>query len=129
MTPGNGERSEAAASYREAARELARACRGLTRPADSRRVLSDLAGAQRSLEQALQALADWHRQTRPGLDYAEGRRGDGVAGVAAVVTELDLAVQQADGLRETLSRAERSSSVVTWFEEPEPDTESRSGGG
>ncbi|MBT1001925.1 hypothetical protein KIH31_04845 [Paenarthrobacter sp. DKR-5] len=110
---------EASHLLRDAARRLARSSRSFDRPADSQDVLRDLVETQACLEQTLEHLADWHRATDEGQHYAWTRE-DGTKGVAMTVTELDLAAQQCDGLRETLARAAGSNAVVAWYDEVRP---------
>ncbi|MCA4135309.1 hypothetical protein [Arthrobacter sp. M4] len=99
----------------EAARELAHAARALEVPSDSDAVLANLVDAQRSIGQVLGQLAEWHRSTMAGRHYAEGH-DESRRGVITAVMELDLAVQQADGLKETLTRAHGGNKVVRWFD-------------
>lgn len=66
-------------------------------------------------EQALELL---------GSGYAVGSevemQPDSTIGIMTTVTELDLAVQQADGLQETISRAYGGNAVIQWFDEVDP---------
>lgn len=49
---------------------------------------------------------------------------DSTIGVMTTITELDLAVQQAEGLQETISRAYGGNAVVQWFDEADqPETD------
>jgi hypothetical protein len=112
---------EASKRLRQDARRLADVVTRLDSPSSSYSLLGDLLDVQRSIEQVLRDLAEWHRRTTPGVHFAE-HHDESTAGVTTVVEQLDLAVQQAEGLQETLSRAYGGSSVVRWFdEEEEPD--------
>jgi hypothetical protein len=116
-----GDTVEASKRLRQDAQRLADVVTRLDTPSSSYSLLSDLLDAQRSMEQVMRELVEWHRRTMPGVHFAE-HHDESVAGVTTVVEQLDLAVQQAEGLQETLSRAYGGSSVVRWFdEEQEPD--------
>lgn len=86
-------------------------------------VLGNVLNAVRSLEVALGQLAEWHRGTEAGRHFHEGRDDSSTIGIMTTVAELDLAVQQADGLQETLSRAYGGNVVIRWFDEVEPSDE------
>lgn len=107
---------EASESLRQAAGQLADRITRLDSPSSSYHVVGSLLDAQRSIEQALRDLAEWHRRTIPGVHFAE-HHNESAVGVSTVVEQLDLAVQQAEGLQETLNRAYGGSSVVRWFDE------------
>ncbi|MFC9352941.1 hypothetical protein [Arthrobacter sp. NPDC057013] len=106
---------DASARLAAAAKDLARATRRLDQPSDSYAVFGDLLDAQRSLEQVLRQLAEWHRSTVKGVHYADHHE-ESTLGVMTASEELDLAAQQAEGLNETLSRAYGGTSVVRWFD-------------
>jgi hypothetical protein len=110
----------AAARLAQAAQDLARATRSLDAPSDSYSILGNLADTQRSIEQVLKQLAEWHRSTAAGRHFSEGH-DESTLGIMTAVAELDLATQQADGLQETLSRASGGNSVVRWFDEVDPE--------
>ncbi|WP_427134919.1 hypothetical protein [Pseudarthrobacter sp. S9] len=105
----------AAQRMEEAARQLAHSVRDLDSPSDSHPILGSLLDAQRSIEQILRQLADWHRSTSAGTHFSEGH-DESTLGIMTAVTELDLAVQQADGLQETIARAYGGNGVVRWFD-------------
>lgn len=107
---------EASDSLRLAAGELPELTVRLDRPSSSGQVLGALMDAQRSMEHALRELAEWHKGTLPGVHFPE-HHDESAAGVSIVVEQLDLAVQQAAGLQEMLSRAYEGSGVVHWFDE------------
>lgn len=107
---------DASRRLQEAARQLAHLTRRLGSPSSSYAIMGNLLDAQRSLEQILRQLAEWHRQTTPGVHY-RAHHDESALGVMTAVAELDLAAQQADGLQETMSRAYGGSSVVRWFDE------------
>ena len=88
----------------EAARQLAHETRNLEVPSDSYAILGDLVDTQRSIEQAIRQLAEWHRSVAPERHYTASH-DESTIGIMTAVTELDLAAQQADGLQETLARA------------------------
>lgn len=71
---------------------------------------------------ALGQLAEWHRGTEAGRHFDKGYDSS-TLGIMTTVAELDLAVQQADGLQETLSRAYGGNAVVRWFDEVAPPEE------
>lgn len=112
----------AAARLSRAARDLMQSSDELERPADSYSVLGNVLDAVRSLEIALGELREWHRSAEAGRHFAAGH-DDSTIGIMTAVTELDLAVQQADGLQETLSRAYGGNAVVHWFDEVGPADE------
>ena len=120
----NNEHGPRRASQRmaEAARQLAHDTRNLETPSESYAILGDLVDTQRSIEQVLSQLAEWHRGTTADRHYSSGH-GESALGITTAVTELDLAAQQADGLQETLSRAHGANSVVRWFDEVIPPEE------
>jgi hypothetical protein len=95
----------------------------LDRPSDSYSILGNVLDAVRSLEASLGQLAEWHRSAEAGRQYDPGH-DDSTIGIMTVVAELDLAVQQADGLQQTLSRAYSGNAVVRWFDEVDPPDES-----
>jgi hypothetical protein len=70
----------------------------------------------RCLEVSLGQLAEWHRSAEVGRHFHDGR-DDSTIGIMTTVAELDLAVQQADSLQETISRAYGGNAVVQWFDE------------
>jgi hypothetical protein len=70
---------------------------------------------------ALGQLAEWHRGTEAGRHFHKGE--DSTVGIMTTLEELDLAVQQADGLRETISRAYGANAVVRWLDEIAPPDE------
>lgn len=111
----------AATRLSRAARDLMQSADELERPADSYPVLGNDLDAVRSLEVALGQLAEWHRGTEAGRHFHKG--DDSTIGIMTTVAELDLAVKQADGLQETLSRAYGGNAVVRWFDEVEPSDE------
>jgi hypothetical protein len=90
----------------------------LERPADSYSVLGNVLDAVRSLEVALGEMLEWHRSAEAGRHFATGH-DDSTIGIMTTVSALDLAVQQTDGLQETLSRAYGGNSVIRWFDEVE----------
>lgn len=104
----------------EAARQLAHSIRDLDSPSDSNPILGSLLETQRSIEQILRQLAEWHRSTAAGTHFSE-RHDESTLGIMAAVTELDLASQQADGLQQTIARAYGGNSVVSWFDSTETD--------
>ncbi|YCK79644.1 hypothetical protein M1D89_01005 (plasmid) [Arthrobacter sp. D3-18] len=107
---------EASDSLRLAAGELAELSERLDRPSSSGQVLGALMDAQRSIEHALRELAQWHKRTTPGVQFAE-HHDESAVGVSIAVEQLDLSVRQAAGLQEMLSRAYEGSGVVRWFDE------------
>jgi hypothetical protein len=108
----------AAARLSRAARDLMQHADVLERPADSYSILGNVLDAVRSLEAALGQLAEWHRSAEPGRHFHEGH-DDSTLGIMTAIEDLDLAVQQADGLQETISRAYGGNAVVQWFDEVE----------
>lgn len=88
----------------------------LESPSDSYAILGNVLDAVRSLEVALGELREWHRSAEAGRHFATGH-DDSTIGIMTTVSELDLAVQQTDGLQETLSRAYGGNAVVRWFDE------------
>lgn len=118
MTEGR-EAYEAAGRLSRAARDLMQNADSLDRPADSYSILGNVLDAVRSLETALGQLSEWHRSTEAGRHFHEGH-DDSTIGVITAVAELDLAVQQADGLQQTISRAYGGNAVVQWFDEVDP---------
>ncbi|ACL42133.1 conserved hypothetical protein (plasmid) [Pseudarthrobacter chlorophenolicus A6] len=117
MTEGHDAR-QAANRLSRAARDLMQSTEDLEIPADSYAVLGNVLDAVRSLEVALGELLEWHRGAEPGRHFAAAH-DDSTIGIMTTVTELDLAVQQADGLQQTLSRAYGGNAVVRWFDEVE----------
>jgi hypothetical protein len=117
-----GDTVGASKRLRQDARQLADVITGLDSPSSSYSLLGDLLDAQRSIEQALRELAEWHRRTIPGVHFAE-HHDESAAGVTTAVEQLDLAAQQAEGLQETLSRAYGGSSVVRWFDEEQESSD------
>lgn len=107
---------EASANLRQAAAELAELSERLDRPSSSGQVIGALLDSQGSIEQALRELAQWHKETIPGVHFAEDHP-ESVEGVSAAIKQLDLAAQQADGLHETLSQAYEGNGVVRWFDD------------
>jgi hypothetical protein len=105
----------AATRLSRAARDLMHSAGELERPSDSHAILGNVLDAVRSLEVALSQLAEWHRGTEAGRHFHEGH-DDSAIGIMAAVAELDLAVQQADGLQETIRRAYGGNTVVRWFD-------------
>lgn len=99
----------------EAASAMAHSTRQLHRPSDSHAILGQILEAQRSIEQTLRQLAEWHRTTTAGTHYTEDHE-ESALGIMTSVAELDLAAQQAEGLQETLTRAYGGNSVVQWFD-------------
>jgi hypothetical protein len=112
----------AAERMAEAANQLAHSTKTIAVPSDSPAILGSILDAQRSLEQALSQLAEWHRLAGPGVHYPEHHEESGL-GVMTAVAELDLAAQQAGGLVETVSRAHGGNKVVQWFDVPERDAD------
>ncbi|MDQ0241445.1 hypothetical protein [Arthrobacter bambusae] len=110
----------AATRLADAARDLAHATRVLNTPSDSYSVMGRLVDTQRSIQQVLEQLAEWHRSTSAGRHFSEGH-DESTLGIITAIAELDLAAQQADGLQETISRAHGGSSVVRWFDDVDPD--------
>jgi hypothetical protein len=94
----------------------------LDRPADSYAILGNVLDTMRSLEASLAQLAEWHRAAEAGRHF-DGDHDDSTIGIMTTVEELDLAVQQAEGLQETISRAYGANAVVRWFEEVDPSDE------
>lgn len=121
MTEGQDAR-HAAARLSRAARDIMQCAEEFERPADSYSVLGNVLDAVRSLEVALGELREWHRSAEPGQHFAGGH-DDSTIGIMTAVAELDLAVQQADGLQQTLSRAYGGNAVVRWFDEVGPADE------
>lgn len=111
--------TQTAKRLEEAARQLAHAIRSLDHPSASHTVLGNLLDAQRSIEQVLRQLAEWHRATAAGIHFESGH-DESTVGIMTAVTELDLAAMQAEGLQETISRAYGGNSVVRWLDEPPP---------
>ena len=107
---------EASGDLRRAASELAQLSERLDRPSSSGQVLGALLDAQGSIEHALRELAQWHQCAISGAHFAE-HHDESISGVSTVVEQLDLAVQQAEGLQQTLSRAYEGSGLVRWFDE------------
>lgn len=107
---------EASGSLRRAAGELAELSERFYSPSSSGQVLGALMDAQRSIEHALRELAQWHQCAMSGVHFAE-HHDESALGVSLVVEQLDLAVQQAAGLQEILSRAYEGSGVVRWSDE------------
>lgn len=103
----------------DAARQLAHGTRDLESPSDSYVILGNLVDSQRSIEQVLRQLAEWHRGTAAGRHY-RASHSESTLGIMTAVTDLDLAAQQADGLQEKLSRAHGASGVVRGFDEVRP---------
>lgn len=91
----------------------------LDRPADSYSVLGNVLDSVRSLEVALGELREWHRSAEADRHF-RGGHDESIIGIMTAVSELDLAVQQADGLQQTLSRAYSGNAVVRWFDEVDP---------
>jgi hypothetical protein len=118
---GSGPRAESE-RMAAAARQLAHETRDLVVPSDSYVILGNLVEAQRSIEQVLRQLAEWHRSAAAERPYIAGN-DESTIGIMTAVTELDLGAQQAEGLRETLSRATGGNSVVRWFDEVDPSEE------
>ncbi|MCU1548885.1 MAG: hypothetical protein JWO29_1836 [Arthrobacter sp.] len=112
----SGDPAEVSRRVQEAARRLAHLTHGLERPADSHAILGSLLDTQRSLELTLRHLAELHRQTVPDVHYS-AHDNTSASGVTTAVEELDLAAQQADGLKETINRAYGGSRAIRWFEE------------
>lgn len=106
----------AAARLSRAARDLMQNADFLDRPADSYAILGNVLDSMRSLESALGQLTEWHRSVEAGRHFHEGH-DDSTIGIMTTVAELDLAVQQADGLQQTISRAYGGNAVVRWFDE------------
>jgi hypothetical protein len=118
MTDGR-EAYHAAARLSRAARDLMQHAEHLDRPADSYSVLGNVLDTVRSLEMVLGQLAEWHRSAEAGRHFHKGH-DESTIGIMTTVAELDLAVQQAEGLQETISRAYGGNSVVQWFDEVDP---------
>lgn len=112
----------AAQRMQEAARSLAHSTRRLDKPSDSSPILGSLLDTQRSIEQTLRQLAEWHRSTAAGTHYSD-EHDDSTVGIMTTVSELDLAAQQANGLQETLARAYGGNSVVRWLDTTDPDAD------
>lgn len=106
----------AAARLSEACRDLMQSADELGRPSDSCFILGNILDTVRSLEVTLAQLAEWHRSTEAGRHFHEGHESSTI-GVMTAIAELGLAVQQADDLQETISRAYGGSAVVQWLEE------------
>lgn len=119
MTAQDGPQ-QAAERMQETARYLARAVRKLDKPSDSHRILGSLLDTQRSIAQTLRELAEWHRAAAAGTHYSR-LHDESARGLMTAVTELDLAAQEADALRETLARAYGGSHVVSWRDAEDPD--------
>ncbi|MHA7297682.1 hypothetical protein [Pseudarthrobacter sp. MDT3-1] len=109
----------AASRLSRAARDLMQNADSLDRPSDSYSILGKVLDSMRSLEMALGQLTEWHRTAESGRHFHEGH-DESEIGIMTVVAELDLAVQQADGLQQTISRAYGGNSVVRWFDEVDP---------
>jgi hypothetical protein len=109
----------AAARLSRAARDLMEFSDDPERPADSYSILGNVLDTLRSLEVVLGQLAEWHRSAAAGRYFHEGH-DDSTIGIMTTVAELDLAVQQADGLQSTISRAYSGNAVVQWFDEVDP---------
>jgi hypothetical protein len=120
--PQTREAFHAAARLSRAARDLMQSADELERPADSYPILGNVLDAARSLEVALGQLAEWHRRTEAGRHFQE-HDDSSTIGIMTTVEELDLGVQQVDGLQETLSRAYGGNAVVRWFDEVVPPDE------
>jgi phage-related minor tail protein len=112
---GSGPRAESE-RMANAARQLALETRHLEVPSDSRTILGNLVATQRSIEQAIRQLAEWHRSARAERHYSPDH-DESTVGIMTAVSELDLAAQQAEGLQETLARALGGNSVVLWLDE------------
>jgi TorA maturation chaperone TorD len=112
----------AAQRMQEAARHLAHSTRSLERPSDSSPILGSLLDTQRSIEQTLRQLAEWHRSPAASAHYSD-EHDESTLGLMTAVSELDLAAQQANGLQETLARAYGGNSVVRWFDTTDPDAD------
>lgn len=117
--PGSREAFHAAARLSRAARDLMQNIDDLDCPSDSYSILGNVLDTVRSLEVALGQLAEWHRSAAPGRHFHQGH-GDSTIGIMTTIAELDLEVQQADGLQETISRAYGGNAVVQWFDEVDP---------
>jgi hypothetical protein len=109
----------AAGRLSRAARDLMQSAEELDRPSDSYAVLGNVLDSLRSLEVVLGELAEWHRSAEAGRHF-DADHDDSTIGIMTTVAELDLAVQQADALQETLSRAYGGNAVVRWFDEVDP---------
>lgn len=120
--PESRQAYHAAARLSRAARDLMQNADFLDRPADSYSILGNVLDTMRSLEVALGQLAEWHRSAEAGRHFHEGH-DDSTIGIMTTIAELDLAVQQADGLQETISRAYGGNAVVQWFDEVDPPPE------
>jgi hypothetical protein len=110
---------DAALRLSRAARDLMQNADSLDRPSDSYSILGNVLDTMRSLESSLAQLAEWHRSAEPGRHF-DGDHDDSTIGMMTTVEELDLAVQQAEGLQETISRAYGGNAVVRWFDEVDP---------
>jgi hypothetical protein len=119
MTDETRQAYHAAARLSRAARDLMQNADFLDRPADSYSILGNVLDTMRSLEVALGQLEEWHRAAEPGRHFHEGH-DDSAIGIMTTLAELDLAVQQADGLQETISRAYGGNAVVQWFDKVDP---------
>jgi hypothetical protein len=112
----------AAGRLSRAARDLMQSAEGLDRPSDSYSIMGNVLDALRSLETVLGELAEWHRSAEAGRHFDAGH-DDSTIGIMTAVAELDLAVQQADALQETISRAYGGNAVVRWFDKVDPAEE------
>jgi hypothetical protein len=119
--PQSREAFHASARLYRAARDLLQNAGELDRPSDSYLILGNVLDAARCLEVALVQLAEWHRGTEADRHFHKGE--DSTVGIMTTVEELDLAVQQADGLRKAISRAYGANAVVHWFDEVAPPDE------
>jgi hypothetical protein len=109
----------AAVSLSRAARDLMQNADFLDHPSDSYSILGNVLDTMRSLESSLAQLAEWHRSAEAGRHF-DGDHDDSTIGIMTTVEELDLAVQQAEELQETISRAYGGNAVVRWFDEVDP---------
>lgn len=87
----------------------------LDRPSDSYAILGNVLDTVRSWMN----WAELHRSSEPSRHFHRGH-DDSAIDIMTAVAELALAAQQADGLRETISRAYGGNAVVQWFNEMEP---------
>lgn len=109
---------EVAEALEEAARTLAHSTRTIPAPADSYRLLAELARTTDHLQQAVRQLSAWHRTVEDGREYAgEDERGDGVTGTLEAASQLEAAANALDHAGEALRAAHAANGVVRWIGE------------
>ncbi|MET4143760.1 hypothetical protein [Arthrobacter sp. UYCo732] len=116
----------AAGRLSRAARDLMQSADEIDRPSDSYSIVGNVLDSLRSLEVTLGQLMEWHRAAEAGRHFEEDH-DESTIGIMTAVTELDLAVQQADGLQETVSRAYGGNAVVRWFDSDQDDEDTADG--